>query len=274
MRLTATLLTLLIAVCFAGCSNYHHISLTGSDLYKKKRIKENIEAYDVILHSGDERVVLAEPEISETTLTGTVSEVHIEIETEATEPEGRTVPEDEQNDLHIFLENGQEIIIDSLPQEIQITEEQIESISVLGKEQHGAAGDIGEAILTVLAVIVLLLLILILAALGSSDPDLNGSGSGSNSGGSGSDSGGSGGSNVGCYVATMSYGSYDAPQVMILRNFRDRFLQNYGWGRSFISWYYANSPGFVEKHRSRIWLHKTLRVGLDVLVAMLRPFYS
>ena len=37
-----------------------------------------------------------------------------------------------------------------------------------------------------------------------------------------------------CYIATMAYGDYDHPQVMILRKFRDDTLSNTFFGRSFI----------------------------------------
>jgi glucose/arabinose dehydrogenase len=55
---------------------------------------------------------------------------------------------------------------------------------------------------------------------------------------SSSSSGGGGG----CFVATAFWGDYDAPAVMQLRQFRDRFLAKYDWGQSFIRWYYAESP--------------------------------
>ena len=101
----------------------------------------------------------------------------------------------------------------------------------------------------------------------------------SNSGGSNSESSNSGSpnsgeSNSGCYIATMSYGSYDAPQVLVLREFRDRFLQKFGAGRAFIAWYYKNSPSFVQKHKNKKWLHAVLRLPLNAFVFVLTPIYS
>jgi hypothetical protein len=46
-----------------------------------------------------------------------------------------------------------------------------------------------------------------------------------------------------CFVATAAYGSYDHPQVRILRAFRDQVLAHSSWGRRFISTYYQMSPG-------------------------------
>lgn len=37
-------------------------------------------------------------------------------------------------------------------------------------------------------------------------------------------------SSSGCYIATMVYGDYDHPQVLVLRDFRDQILQKHRWG--------------------------------------------
>lgn len=50
----------------------------------------------------------------------------------------------------------------------------------------------------------------------------------------------------GCFIATACYNSYDAEEVLILRNFRDRYLNNTILGRLFVKCYYATSPTFVK----------------------------
>lgn len=50
----------------------------------------------------------------------------------------------------------------------------------------------------------------------------------------------------GCYIATSVYGSYDCPQVWVLRRFRDNKLAKSVLGRSFIKTYYAVSPTLVQ----------------------------
>jgi hypothetical protein len=100
---------------------------------------------------------------------------------------------------------------------------------------------------------------------------VNQSANNSSNGGSGSNSSGSGGSgsNSGCYVATMVYGSYDAPEVMVLRRFRDQTLSRSKAGRAFIGWYYSWSPGFVEKYHHLSWLHAVIKAVLNRFVKFL-----
>ncbi|HBG3257135.1 TPA: hypothetical protein KP562_001318 [Clostridioides difficile] len=62
----------------------------------------------------------------------------------------------------------------------------------------------------------------------------------------------------GCYIATAVYGSYHAPEVMILRKFRDDVLSKYLLGRIFIKVYYTLSPPVAN------WLKDAKKVNLLV----------
>ncbi len=74
----------------------------------------------------------------------------------------------------------------------------------------------------------------------------------------------------GCYIATMVYGDYDHPQVMILRNFRDNFLSNYSLGRSFIQFYYRNSPGWVETMKNMRGVNLFIRFVLSKIILIIK----
>ncbi len=58
-----------------------------------------------------------------------------------------------------------------------------------------------------------------------------------------------------CFVATAAYGSPMAPQVDTFRQFRNRFLLNHTWGKSFVRFYYEHSP----KYANIIAQNETLR---------------
>ena len=57
----------------------------------------------------------------------------------------------------------------------------------------------------------------------------------------------------GCYVATAIYGSYDCPEVWILRRFRDNTLSETWYGRCFIHIYYLISPVLVKWFGNTAW---------------------
>jgi hypothetical protein len=98
----------------------------------------------------------------------------------------------------------------------------------------------------------------------SSDWSSDASGSNTSSDASNSSDSGS------CYVATMVYGSYDAPEVLVLRKFRDQVLQKSSFGRGFIRFYYQHSPKFVARTKHLKLVNDCIRFHLSIFVKMLK----
>lgn len=78
-----------------------------------------------------------------------------------------------------------------------------------------------------------------------------------------------GGGGGGCYIATSVYGDYDAPQVLVLRRFRDDVLLKRHIGRLLVSMYYLWSPGLVRRYGGDARLAARAKVLLDHFVAQL-----
>ena len=74
----------------------------------------------------------------------------------------------------------------------------------------------------------------------------------------------------GCYVATCVYGTYDCPQLWVLRRFRDDILEQSFFGRKFISLYYAISPSLVKVLGSNKIIVTHWRQLLDPFVEILK----
>ena len=88
------------------------------------------------------------------------------------------------------------------------------------------------------------------------------------------------GDKEGCFIATCVYGSYDCPNVWVLRRFRDETLRKTFLGNQLINIYYALSPGLVKRFgRSQLFLD-FWKAALDFLVYRLKEngfndsFYS
>jgi tetratricopeptide (TPR) repeat protein len=82
-------------------------------------------------------------------------------------------------------------------------------------------------------------------------------------------------SSAGCFVATACFGSYDAPEVRLLRTFRDFHMSRSRFGRACISLYYKVGPcaaGVLERHT---WLKKRVRrMLLQPLIHALSRHYA
>ncbi len=69
-----------------------------------------------------------------------------------------------------------------------------------------------------------------------------------------------------CFLATATFQVQDNPQLSLLRNFRDRFLENFSLGRRFVQFYYSWSPAAAQ------WLidHPTFRYPVLLLLTPLQ----
>lgn len=73
-------------------------------------------------------------------------------------------------------------------------------------------------------------------------------------------------SSEGCFIATAVYGSYAADEVLVLREFRDRKLASFSFGRFLIRFYYFVSPPIAELIEVFPFAKKPTKYVLDKIV--------
>jgi tetratricopeptide (TPR) repeat protein len=69
----------------------------------------------------------------------------------------------------------------------------------------------------------------------------------------------------GCFVATACFGDYNAPEVFVLRQYRDNTLLPTYWGRFFVKFYYFVSPPIARQ------IEKSEKVKLFIRRHLLNP---
>jgi hypothetical protein len=82
--------------------------------------------------------------------------------------------------------------------------------------------------------------------------------------------GGGGGGGGGCFIATAAFGSPMAPQVQLLREFRDRYLLTNAPGRLFVAAYYRVSPPLAKRVGESEILRAITRTGLLPVLAWVK----
>ena len=70
-----------------------------------------------------------------------------------------------------------------------------------------------------------------------------------------------------CYIATMAYGDYNHPQVIYLRQYRDRKLLSHVSGKLFVKFYYTTSPYLVLIFKNSTRVNRFVRMILDYWIS-------
>lgn len=70
--------------------------------------------------------------------------------------------------------------------------------------------------------------------------------------------------------ATCEYGSYDCPEVWVLRRYRDNVLADTWYGRAFIRFYYWAGPKAVKWFGKTAWFHRMFKKPIDSMVEKLK----
>ena len=69
-----------------------------------------------------------------------------------------------------------------------------------------------------------------------------------------------------CFIATAAFGSYRAPEVILLQKFRDRFLLTNAPGKMFVEFYYRVSPPIADFIGHYSSLKRATRLALKPLI--------
>ncbi len=250
------LLGFFIVSLLFSCNTYKQTSVSSDVFLSHKIWKENYQEYVYLVHDDSSVMQLKDVKLQLDSNGNEVDKIsgdlvpYVEDSLEERNSTKSKTKKRETIDIYVVANNDLNIEEGGI---VALEERDIQKVRLQTKKNVGVLGVIGIGLGIIVGIILLLFLILLLIILGSS----GGGGSSSNS-------------DPQCYIATMVYGSSDTEQVLLLRGFRDSVLLKTTIGRTFVRWYYANSPGFVKKHKGNVWLHKSIKTILDVFVGALK----
>jgi hypothetical protein len=252
------LIVLIFFLSVTGCRTYRQETLNPDDFYSSKQIQHTIDKYEMYVHDGQNSYKMTASSVHEDTIKGTVVKVN---STDITpRPKGRKEIATHRKELNVYLKKPVDPSLSG--NALKISKADVDRVDAVVKNK--------KSVFAIFAGIALLILLTALVIYGLIVVAVKGSDTSSNqSADSSANSSNDSSKGSGCYVATMVYGSYEAPEVLVLRKFRDHFLVNYFLGRAFIHWYYAHSPSFVERYKHSKKVNALIRFLLNGLVKLL-----
>lgn len=250
----------LLYLFLVGCKNYKQVYVRPTEFMEDKRVVEQFRNYRIIVHDTVGNVyTLSQARIKSDSVFGALIKVEDTVDLDV---------KSKENDVHFYLKG----VVDSAAMnqsQTAFAQKEVKQVAAYAKNESKVMAGIGIILLAILGALILAYGVLVLLIFASGEAaEESSAGSNSDSDSNSGDNGSSDGSNSnsGCFIATMTYGSYDAPQVLVFRNFRDRFLQKYWLGRSFVNWYYSFSPSFVKKYQGNRWMRGLVKICLTPLL--------
>lgn len=283
----------LIVILFfiTGCIGYNRISYDGYRILRSPEMAENIDKNDIYIHDKDSSYRILSPKIADSVIYGSLEVVESKSKIDSLKNQDLKLKKKDQQlyAVNIYTSKSLKSTQDSLnrlsleslqgstdkkiPESATHTTQPNYLLHLSDVEKADAyASDSNRAGMIILIVVGAILtaglvIWLLIIAL-TKGAEASGEASTESSNESSAES--SGGEDGSCYIATMSYGSYDAPEVIVLRSFRDRFLKRFYLGQMFISFYYKHAPKFVNKHQKNYRIHKAIRAFLNGFVFLLK----
>ena len=240
-----------LILIFSACSSYNYKSMyhAPSILFDETAFYDGPENRVFYVHDGSGR--------SHRGRSTSIDSNSMDIVVDSPEP--IDLPEEldasqanRKNEVHVFVNDS---ILD-IGKRLKFQESDIKEVLIYSNESaknQRAAASVALMALAIVLATVLIVVLVVNAAVSSVSDGISGAFS------SGP-----------CYIATMSYGSYEAPEVIVLRKFRDEKLRKTFWGRVFISNYYVFSPWLVKFVKKTGIGNKFIRRRLDRLVHRLK----
>jgi hypothetical protein len=258
MKKFLRVLTIVCVVLSASACRVYKPVDQPADIVFAEDISDYLGGYDIYYHNTSGVYNIKDAHVSGDTIYGVAVKVD-------------SASAAKKNDMNIF---GTETVAaaDSVP--VAIHKSEITNVQMMGRD--GRASFLRSMSALSLLLVIIISCILVGGLIGLSVLASNASSEGSNqssdqSSDSNSDSGSDASSDgSGCYIATMVYGSYEAPEVWVLRRFRDNVLSRSRGGRWFIQWYYSWSPQFVAKYSKYTWVHRAAKLVLQPFIWLLK----
>jgi hypothetical protein len=241
------LITLFFLLIVSSCTNYDKFSYEPADLYNSKKIQKKSNSYEFYIHEQSGDTYYAQS----TTLTDSLLTANV-AKTPSPIIRDELITREQKKDnnhIHIYLKDSLEKSND----QIKLPLKDIENVEAYSTDDKNKAIGIGVGVLggsillILLTALGLLLGVIALILIGFYNAV-----------------------DSACYIATMAYGSYDAPEVLVLRRYRDEILLKNRRGKFFVQTYYAFSPYFVKIFKNSGWVNQIVRKKLDRFVLKLK----